>query len=61
MQLGPGLGDASGQVPYNEVVGEYQAAAAQAADRQDLPANQRQWVDHYFNALIGDATEGKEP
>lgn len=51
MTLGPGLGDASGSVPYDQVVGEYQAAAVQRAQEADLPGYARQWVADYFIAL----------
>lgn len=52
LQLGPGLGDASGQVPYNEVIFSYQEAAARAAQQESLPEGLRLWVDGYFQALI---------
>ena len=54
-QLGPGAGTQGGSVPYNEVVNEYAAAAAQAADSQSLSRQERQWVDDYFSALTRDA------
>ena len=51
MTLGPGLGDASGDVPYDQVVAEYQAAAARQAQEAALPDYARQWVTDYFTAL----------
>ena len=54
-QLGPGAGTQGDSVPYNEVVNEYAAAAAQAADSQSLSRQERQWVDDYFSALTRDA------
>ncbi len=52
LQLGPGLGDASGQVPYHEVIFAYQEAASRAAQQESLPEGMRLWVDGYFQALI---------
>lgn len=52
IQMGPGVGDVSGMVPYNQVVGEYQQAAAQAMRRDALPATLQDFVNRYFNALI---------
>lgn len=52
VELGPGQGDVSGQVPYREVVGQYQAEAAQAMERENLPATLKEWVNRYFNALV---------
>ena len=51
MTMGPGLGDASGSVPYDRVVGEYQAAAVQRAQEAALPGYAQQWVADYFSAL----------
>ncbi|MDR0929970.1 MAG: Spy/CpxP family protein refolding chaperone [Oscillospiraceae bacterium] len=51
IQLGQGVGDMSGQVPYPEVIGEYQEAAAQAARRQNLPETMQDWVNRYFSEL----------
>ena len=51
VQLGPGLGDASGQVPYQQVIGEYKNAASQASQQALLPQNVQQWVDGYFSKL----------
>ena len=52
VELGPGQGNLSGQVPYQEVVGQYQAEAAQAMDRENLPASLKTWVNRYFDALV---------
>lgn len=51
MTLGPGLGDASGDVPYDQVVGQYQSAAVQRAQEAALPGYAQQWVADYFSAL----------
>ena len=51
MTLGPGLGDASGSVPYDQVVGAYQSAAVQRAREAALPGYAQQWVADYFSAL----------
>ena len=51
MQLGPGLGDASGQVPYHQVIFSYQDAASKAAQQELLPEGMWLWVDGYFQAL----------
>ncbi len=52
IQLGPGLGDASGQVPYHEVIFSYQDAASKAAQLELLPEGMQLWVDGYFQSLI---------
>jgi len=52
VQLGPGLGDATGQVPYQDVILNYQDAASKAAQQAELPEGMRLWVDGYFQALI---------
>ena len=49
--LAPGLGDASGSVPYDQVIGEYQAAAVQKAQEAALPGYAQQWIADYFGAL----------
>ena len=50
INAGPGLGT-GGQVPYHQVVAEYQEAAAQAMSRMALPEQEQQWVNDYFAAL----------
>jgi hypothetical protein len=52
VQMGPGLGDASGQVPYHEVIFDYQEAASKAAQQEALPEGMQLWVDGYFQALV---------
>lgn len=52
MQIGPGMGGFAGSVPYNQVIGEYQEAAAQAMSRAVLPEAAQDWVTRYFDALI---------
>lgn len=52
MTLGPGMGSFSGAVPYNQVIGTYQEAAAQAMNRIVLPAVTQDWVTRYFDSLI---------
>lgn len=51
LTLTPGLGDASGFVPYDQVVGDYQSAAVQRAQEAALPGYAQQWVADYFTAL----------
>ena len=51
VQLGPGAGTMGGSVPYDQVVYEYAEAAAQAADNQNLTAQERGWVNAYFASL----------
>jgi len=50
-QLGPGAGAIGGSVPYNQVVFEYAEAAVQAAESQNLTAEERSWVNSYFASL----------
>lgn len=52
LTLGPGLGDASGSVPYDQVAGAYRDAAVQRAREAQLPAYAQQWVNDYFGALV---------
>lgn len=52
VQMGPGLGDASGQVPYHQVIFDYQEAASKAAQQEALPEGMRLWVDGYFQSLV---------
>ena len=51
LTLSPGLGNTSGSVPYDQVVGEYQTAAVQRAQEAALPGYAQQWVADYFSAL----------
>ncbi len=52
VQLGPGLGNTSGQVPYQQVIFTYQEAASKAAQQAALPETLLKWVDGYFQSLI---------
>lgn len=52
ISLGPGAGTFDGYIPYNEVIGEYQDAAAQAMQRQTLPSALQGFVNRYFDALV---------
>lgn len=52
IQLGPGMGSLSGSVPYDQVIGEYSEAAAQAVRRSTLPASMQDWVQRYFDSLL---------
>lgn len=54
VQLSPGLGSAQGDVPYDQVAGEYRDAAVQAVQEAELPDYARQWVDDYFTSLLDD-------
>ena len=51
LNLSPGLGSTAGSIPYDQVVGEYQAAAVQRAQEAALPGYAQQWVADYFSAL----------
>lgn len=50
-QLGPGAGQIGESVPYNQVIYDYASAAVQAADNQNLTAQERSWVNAYFASL----------
>lgn len=52
MQLGPGQGSFEESVPYTQVVGAYQEAAAQSMRRENLPGALQDFVTRYFDALI---------
>ena len=51
IETGPGRGTTEGDVPWNEVLREYADTEAQAADRENLTMQERQWVDQYFSLL----------
>ena len=51
-ELGPGMGDMNGSVPYNQVIGTYQEAASQAMRRTALPTTLQEWVQRYFSSLL---------
>jgi hypothetical protein len=38
-------------VPYDQVLGQYQSAALSQVDRADIPEQERQLVQQYFNNL----------
>lgn len=52
MQLGPGMGDMAGQVPYTEVIGDYQEAAVESMQRRALPGALQEFVNRYFDSLV---------
>lgn len=52
VQMGPGLGDLSGQVPYYQVIFDYQQAASKAAQQEALPEGMQLFVNGYFQALV---------
>ena len=51
IETGPGRGSTEGDVPWNEVLQEYADTEAQAADRENLTMQEKQWVDQYFSLL----------
>jgi hypothetical protein len=51
IETGPGRGSTEGDVPWNEVLHEYADTEAQAADRENLTMQERQWVNEYFALL----------
>ena len=51
LETGPGRGNTSGDVPWGDVVQEYADTEAQAADRENLTVQERQWVNEYFRIL----------
>ncbi len=51
IETGPGKGTLEGDIPFREVVGEYAAQEAQAAESAHLTREQREWVDEYFRLL----------
>jgi hypothetical protein len=48
---GSGQGVQNGLVPYDQVLGQYQSAALSQVDRADIPEQERQLVQQYFNNL----------
>lgn len=50
-EAGTGVGDASGQVPYNEVLQSYERQAIEAVQNASLPAYAQSWVEEYFRLL----------
>ena len=53
VEMGPGRGTLNGDIPYQQVIGEYAETAAQAAESERLSAQERQWVSNYFSLLTG--------
>ncbi len=51
LNMGPGQGTAGDYIPYDQIVYEYQAQAAEAMDRESIPAGLRQWVERYFSSI----------
>ena len=51
LETGPGRGNLNGDVPWNDVVQEYADTEAQAADRENLTVQERQWVNEYYRLL----------
>lgn len=51
VELGSGLGSFDGFVPYNEVFGSYRRQAMQALERMDIPAEMRELIEKYFDAI----------
>ncbi|MEG1570229.1 MAG: hypothetical protein RR431_03445 [Clostridia bacterium] len=49
--IGTGLGSTEGNVPYNQVLTQYQETAVEAVQNADLPAYAQKWVEAYFGAL----------
>ncbi len=50
-ETGPGAGSAEGYVPYDQVIAEYAAGAAEAAESLALTPEQRDWISAYFAEL----------
>jgi hypothetical protein len=48
---GSGQGVQNGLVPYDQVLGQYQDAALSQVNRADIPEQERQLVQQYFNNL----------
>jgi hypothetical protein len=48
---GSGQGVQNGLVPYDQVLGQYQDAALSQVNRADIPEQERQLVQQYFNDL----------
>ena len=51
IETGPGRGSTEGDVPWTEVLQEYADTEAQAAERENLTLQERQWVDQYYSLL----------
>jgi hypothetical protein len=48
---GSGQGVQNGLLPYDQVLGQYQDAALSQVNRADIPEQERQLVQQYFNNL----------
>ena len=51
IETGPGRGNLQGDVPWGEALQDYAETEAQAADRENLTVQERQWVDEYYRLL----------
>lgn len=51
VELGTGMGNMEGYIPYNQVFVEYSSQASQAMERDRIPPNMRSWVEAYFTSL----------
>jgi hypothetical protein len=51
IETGPGKGSLEGNVPFQQVVGEYAEQEARAAESANLTREQKEWVDEYFRKL----------
>ena len=51
IETGPGKGTLEGDVPFRQVVGEYAAQEAKAAESAHLTREQQEWVDEYFRKI----------
>ena len=60
-ETGPGKGKAGGNVPWGSVFREYAETEARSAERGNLTAEERQWVDEYYRILTGQQGKDEEP
>ena len=51
IETGPGRGNISGDVPWNEALQEYADTEARVADRENLTMQEKQWVNEYYRLL----------
>ncbi|MGI6705250.1 MAG: hypothetical protein ACOX6S_02950 [Clostridia bacterium] len=51
VEMGKGIGNMGGFIPYNQVFEEYSSQASKAMERDRIPANMRSWVEAYFTSL----------
>ena len=56
VETGPGQGTLEGSVPWGEVFREYEETETRSAQRENLSAQERQWVDDYY-AILTDTQE----